>query len=162
MTSETLHDEVDDLGQIYDRIRPALVQIMAAADTHSQAVDMRAEEIRRNLIWIVGLATALVGLLALLFGRRIATTIVSMTTAMRQLGDGQFDVSLPGLGRRDELGRWPKRSKCSNWKRVKRHEPSSTRKPNRIMPPPCSRADIARLAGEFDAHRQHLIRFVGT
>ncbi|WP_271627638.1 hypothetical protein [Bradyrhizobium sp. CCBAU 11445] len=114
VTSETLHDQVDDLGQIYDRIRPALVQTMASADGHSRAADMRAEEIRRNVIWIIGLATALVGLLALPFGRRIATTIVSMTTAMRQLGDGQFDVTCPALAERMNSARWPKRSKCSS------------------------------------------------
>ncbi|WP_161495114.1 HAMP domain-containing protein [Bradyrhizobium canariense] len=43
-------------------------------------------------------------LLALLFGQRIAKTVASMTAAMRQLGDGRFDVAIPGVGRKDELG----------------------------------------------------------
>lgn len=50
------------------------------------------------------MGTAFVGLLALLFGRRIANTVASITPAMRQLGEGRFDVVLPGLGRKDELG----------------------------------------------------------
>ncbi|WP_442868794.1 HAMP domain-containing protein [Bradyrhizobium sp. CCBAU 21362] len=40
----------------------------------------------------------------MLFGQRIAKTVASMTGVMRQLGEGRFDVVLPGLGRKDELG----------------------------------------------------------
>lgn len=43
-TQQVLHDQVDDLEQIYDRIRPTLVQILAAADAHSEAVESRAEQ----------------------------------------------------------------------------------------------------------------------
>ncbi|UWU75793.1 hypothetical protein N2603_38475 [Bradyrhizobium huanghuaihaiense] len=51
MTQQTLTDQVSDLGQIYDRIRPAIVRIMTAADAYSQAAEMRAEDIRQKLLW---------------------------------------------------------------------------------------------------------------
>ncbi|WP_439360452.1 methyl-accepting chemotaxis protein [Bradyrhizobium sp. DASA03007] len=152
VTNETLRDQVEDLGQIYGRIRPALDQIMAAADGHSKAAQMRAEEIRRNVIWVIGFATVLVGLLALLFGRRIATTVVSMTTAMRQLGDGQFDVSLPGLGRKDELGEMAEAVEMFKLKACEkaRAELDAKAKQDHVAAEQ-RRADVARLAGEFEA-----------
>lgn len=152
VTEQTLRDQVDDLGQIYDRVRPVLVQIMTAADAHSQAAERRAEEIRQKLIWVIGFATMLVGLLALLFGRRIAKTVASMTAAMRQLGEGRFEVVLPGLGRKDELGEMAeavemfKRRAHAN----AQAELDAKTEQDRIAGKQ-RRADIARLAGEFEA-----------
>jgi methyl-accepting chemotaxis protein len=44
------------------------------------------------------------GILALLLGRGISGPMTAMCKAMRELAGGHFDVVLPGLGRRDELG----------------------------------------------------------
>ena len=41
---------------------------------------------------------------ALLLGRGIARPMTAMCKAMRELAGGNFDVVLPGLGRKDELG----------------------------------------------------------
>ncbi|WP_245283296.1 HAMP domain-containing protein [Bradyrhizobium sp. WSM2793] len=138
VTRQTLGDQVDDLAQIYDRIRPTLMQIMAATNARSQAAEIRAEQIRRALIWLIGLATMLVGLLAFLFGQRIAGTVASMTAAMRQLGDGRFDVVLPGLGRTDELGEMAKAVEMFKLKAREKARPSSMQRPNRIVRPPSS------------------------
>ncbi|WP_283811434.1 HAMP domain-containing protein [Bradyrhizobium sp. AC87j1] len=40
----------------------------------------------------------------MLIGQRLAKLITRMSAAMRQLAAGQFDVTLPGLGRSDEIG----------------------------------------------------------
>jgi methyl-accepting chemotaxis protein len=48
--------------------------------------------------------TVLGGALALLLGRGIARPMTAMCKAMRELASGNFDVVLPGLGRKDELG----------------------------------------------------------
>lgn len=141
-TQQVLHDQIDDLAQIYDRIRPTLVQILAAADAHSEAVETRAEQIRQVLIWVICFATLVVGLLALVFGRRIATTIGSMTAVMRQLGEGRFDVVLPGLGRKDELGEMAEAIEMFKLKTRRRWQ-SSTRRPNRIVPPQLSAGPIS-------------------
>jgi methyl-accepting chemotaxis protein len=42
--------------------------------------------------------------LALLLGRGISRPMIEMCKAMRELAGGNFDVVLPGLGRKDELG----------------------------------------------------------
>jgi methyl-accepting chemotaxis protein len=44
------------------------------------------------------------GLVAFLLGRSISRPMTMMCRAMRDLAGGNFDVVLPGLGRRDELG----------------------------------------------------------
>jgi HAMP domain-containing protein len=43
-------------------------------------------------------------ILALLLGKGISRPMIEMCKAMRELAGGNFDVVLPGLGRRDELG----------------------------------------------------------
>jgi methyl-accepting chemotaxis protein len=44
------------------------------------------------------------GALALLLGKGISRPMTTMCKAMRELAGGNFDVVLPGLGRKDELG----------------------------------------------------------
>lgn len=151
VTQQALSDQADDLGQIYDRIRPALAKIMAAADMHSRAAEMQAEQIQRKLIWLIGFATLLVGLLALLFGRRVAKTVASMTAAMRQLGEGRFDVVLPGLGRNDELGEMAAAVELFKLKAREKAEAEIDAKAEQDRAAAEQRqADIARLAGEFE------------
>lgn len=152
VTQQALSDQADDLGQIYDRISPALAKIMAAADTHSRAAEMKAEQIQRKLIWLIGLATLLVGLLALLFGRRVAKIVALMTAAMRQLGEGRFDVVLPGLGRNDELGEMAAAVELFERKAREKAQAEIDAKAEQDRTAAEQRqADIARLAGEFEA-----------
>ena len=44
------------------------------------------------------------GVLAVILGRGISRPMIVMCKAMRELAGGNFDVVLPGLGRKDELG----------------------------------------------------------
>jgi len=44
------------------------------------------------------------GALAVFVARRTSRALHAMTGAMHQLADGNFDVILPGLGRKDEIG----------------------------------------------------------
>ena len=44
------------------------------------------------------------GALAVLLGKGISRPMTAMCKAMRELANGNFDVVLPGLGRKDELG----------------------------------------------------------
>ncbi|WP_139482227.1 methyl-accepting chemotaxis protein [Bradyrhizobium ivorense] len=163
VTQQALNDQVDDLGQIYDRVRPALVKIMAAAGARSQVAEVRAEEIRQTLIWVIGLSTVLVGLTALLFGQRIAKTVASMTAAMRQLGEGRFDVVLPGLGRKDELGEMAEAVEMFKLKarQKARADVDASAELDRIAAEQ-RRADIARLACEFESAVGQIIGAVSS
>jgi len=60
-----------------------------------------------NLKIAVAGALVLLSLLSatmLIIARTISSALVSMTSSLAKLGDGDFDVSLPGLDRADELG----------------------------------------------------------
>ena len=58
-----------------------------------------------RLIVMLGAGGFLLGAaLALLLGKGISRPMVAMCTAMRELAGGNFDVVLPGLGRKDEVG----------------------------------------------------------
>ncbi|WP_456815509.1 MULTISPECIES: methyl-accepting chemotaxis protein [unclassified Bradyrhizobium] len=163
VTQQALNDQVDDLGHIYDRVRPALVKIMASAGARSQVAEVHAEEIRQTLIWVIGLSTVLVGLTAVLFGQRIAETVASMTAAMRQLGEGRFDVILPGLGRKDELGEMAESVEMFKLKARQRAraELDASAELDRVAAER-RKADIARLAGEFESAVGQIIGAVSS
>ncbi|HEY5128511.1 MAG TPA: HAMP domain-containing methyl-accepting chemotaxis protein [Bradyrhizobium sp.] len=58
-----------------------------------------------RLILVLAAGGFLVGAtLALLLGKGISRPMTAMCQAMRELAGGNFDVVLPGLGRKDELG----------------------------------------------------------
>jgi methyl-accepting chemotaxis protein len=59
----------------------------------------------KRLVTMLGLGGLVFGgLLAFLVGRGISRPMVGMCKAMRELAGGKFDVVLPGLGRKDEIG----------------------------------------------------------
>jgi methyl-accepting chemotaxis protein len=61
-------------------------------------------ETQQLLVMLAAGAVVLGGALALLLGRAISRPTILMCRAMRELAGGNFDVVLPGLGRRDEIG----------------------------------------------------------
>ncbi len=55
--------------------------------------------------WVLlGLGLALAGMIAFVCAQLIATPIKKLTVGMRELASGNFDVVLPGVGRKDEIG----------------------------------------------------------
>lgn len=65
----------------------------------------RTTHATRMLVTALGLGGfALGALVAFALGRGISKPIVAMCLAMRRLAAGHFDVVLPGLGRKDEIG----------------------------------------------------------
>jgi methyl-accepting chemotaxis protein len=61
-------------------------------------------ETERLIVMLAAGGFLLGGALALLLGKGISRPMTAMCKAMRELAGGRFDVVLPGLGRRDELG----------------------------------------------------------
>ncbi|HEY0330178.1 MAG TPA: methyl-accepting chemotaxis protein [Rhodopseudomonas sp.] len=104
VSQSTLNDEAADFVTVYQRNRPTLDVLIKAADERYQSSEASAVELRRLLAWAIGGATLGIGVLALLFGQRIATLIARMTSAMQKLAAGDVEVVLPGLARSDEVG----------------------------------------------------------
>jgi methyl-accepting chemotaxis protein len=61
-------------------------------------------ETERLILMIAAGGFLLGSVLALMLGKGISRPMTAMCMAMRELAGGNFDVVLPGLGRRDELG----------------------------------------------------------
>jgi methyl-accepting chemotaxis protein len=66
--------------------------------------DATIGETQRLILMLAAGGFLLGAVLALLLGRGISRPMTAMCKAMRELAGGNFDVVLPGLGRRDELG----------------------------------------------------------
>ncbi|MFN5671813.1 HAMP domain-containing protein, partial [Bradyrhizobium sp.] len=104
VSRQTLDDQLDDLSQIFDRTRPALVKVADAANVRAELAQRRADAFRQAFSWLIGIVAFVLTLFAILFGRRVAGLISRMSAAMRRLAEGDFDVVLPGLERSDEIG----------------------------------------------------------
>ena len=66
--------------------------------------DASIGETERLIVMLAAGGFLLGGVLAVLLGRGISRPMTAMCKAMRELAGGNFEVVLPGLGRRDELG----------------------------------------------------------
>jgi methyl-accepting chemotaxis protein len=66
--------------------------------------DATIGETERLILMLAAGGFLLGGTLALVLGRGISRPMIEMCRAMRELAGGNFDVVLPGLGRKDELG----------------------------------------------------------
>ena len=66
--------------------------------------DATIGETERLIVMLAAGGFLLGGVLALMLGKGISRPMTAMCKAMRELAGGNFDVVLPGLGRRDELG----------------------------------------------------------
>ena len=66
---------------------------------------MRPSAQTERLILMLAAGGFLLGaMLALVLGKGISRPMIEMCKAMRELAGGNFDVVLPGLGRKDEIG----------------------------------------------------------
>jgi HAMP domain-containing protein len=69
-----------------------------------QESDSSISDTEHLIIMLAAGGFLLGGILALLLGRGISRPMIAMCKAMRELASGHFEIVLPGLGRRDELG----------------------------------------------------------
>ena len=84
-----------------DVMKADLLSDQQRLDAESSATIHETEE----LVLMLALGGFLLGgTLAVLLGRGISRPMTAMCKAMRELAGGNFDVVLPGLGRKDELG----------------------------------------------------------
>jgi methyl-accepting chemotaxis protein len=82
-------------------MKAALVSDQQRLESESDAI---VGETERLIVMLAAGGFLLGGVLALLLGKGISRPMTAMCKAMRELAGGNFDVVLPGLGRRDELG----------------------------------------------------------
>lgn len=104
--------EIEALEAQMNRSAAAIGQSAAAMKADLLAEQQRLEQqsdatVRRTerLVALLGVGGLLLGVvLAFLLGRGMSKPMTEMCSAMRRLASGDFNVVLPGLGRRDEIG----------------------------------------------------------
>ena len=104
--------KVDGLVQEMSETAGAITKLSTAMKSDLLADQQRLEtesdttiQDTERQVMALGVGGFIVGaILALLLGRSIAGPMIAMCAAMRKLAAGDFEVVLPGLGRRDELG----------------------------------------------------------
>jgi methyl-accepting chemotaxis protein len=101
----TLLEEAADLAQIYDRLRPNLENVRRAADQRLESVKADLAMVERYIIWSICITVAAMIAVALLFGRRLTAPLVKMVRAMEQLAQGNLDLVVERIARRDEIGK---------------------------------------------------------
>jgi methyl-accepting chemotaxis protein len=163
VTQSSLNDEVDDFATVFQRNRPALDALVKAADERYRLSEARATELRQYLIWIIAGATFCIGLIAVFFGHRIASSIARMTQAMQKLAAGDLAVVLPGLGRADEVGDMAQAVETFKIRAKQTADDEANEKMRQEMGAAEARkADMNKLADEFECAVGRIIDTVST
>ena len=97
-----------EMGGSADAIMQGSTAMKAGLLADQQRLEAESDaiigETERLLVTLAGGGFLLGAVLAMLLGKGISRPMTAMCQAMRELAGGKFDVILPGLGRRDELG----------------------------------------------------------
>jgi methyl-accepting chemotaxis protein len=92
------------------------------------------------------------GGLAVLLGKGISRPMIEMCKAMRELASGNFEVVLPGLGRRDELGEMAAAVEEFKMQAIAKAErDAATQDAQNRAGSAARRAELIRFADEFEA-----------
>jgi methyl-accepting chemotaxis protein len=107
-TAVKLGDEQKATSDAYAKMEPVIAAVEKAVEATLDGAEQQDAASRADTTWQMQIAIALIMLivaaLAWLIGRAISRPLTAMTRAMRRLADGDFDVVLPGLTRKDEVG----------------------------------------------------------
>ncbi len=118
-------------------------------ETESHAMIGETEQ----LILMLAAGSFVLGLgWAFLLGKGISRPIAAMCAAMRELAAGNFDVVLPGLGRRDELGEMAGAVEEFKVQAVAKAErDAATQEAQNKASATARRAELIRFADEFES-----------
>jgi methyl-accepting chemotaxis protein len=114
--------------------------------------DATIGEIERLILMLAAGGFLLGGVWALLLGRGISRPMTAMCNAMRELAAGNFDVVLPGLGRKDELGEMAGAVEEFKMQAIAKAErDAATQEAQNKASGAARRAELIRFADEFEA-----------
>jgi methyl-accepting chemotaxis protein len=146
-----------------NKIAPQIKQMQATLDKASEQLQAGFDDARNSTgesiasttalqEVIAALALVLGGLLAFFIARSIAKPIAALTAAMRELAQGNFDVVLPGLHRKDEIGNIAKAVDEFKVKAAEKAQREAAEKAEQDSRAERERqAALARMSDEFEA-----------
>jgi methyl-accepting chemotaxis protein len=101
---ELVAEMADSAGAITQGSGAMKADLLSDQQRLENESDTTVRETERLVAMLAAGGFLLGAALALMLGRGISRPMTAMCKAMRELAGGNFDVVLPGLGRRDELG----------------------------------------------------------
>ncbi|WP_079545154.1 methyl-accepting chemotaxis protein [Bradyrhizobium lablabi] len=101
---ELVAEMADSAGAIVKGASVMKADLLSDQQRLEAESDATIGETERLILMLAAGGFLLGAILALLLGRGISKPMTAMCKAMRELAGGNFDVVLPGLGRKDELG----------------------------------------------------------
>jgi methyl-accepting chemotaxis protein len=152
--------EIDELVAEMADSAAAIVKGAGAmkADLLSDQQRLEAEsdatigETERLIVMLAAGGFLLGAALALVLGRGISRPMSEMCKAMRELAGGNFDVVLPGLGRRDELGEMAGAVEEFKMQAIAKAERDAAAQDDQNKAAAAARrAELIRFADEFEA-----------
>ncbi|MFL9826902.1 methyl-accepting chemotaxis protein [Rhodoplanes sp. SY1] len=160
---EAVVKETAELNALLDRTFVALAdRINTALGAYSQAqraglahIQSETHQVvaQTNVLMIgLGIAAVVLGLaLAVVIGRGISRPLVGLVAAMKRLGEGDFSVVLPGLGRGDEVGAMAAAVEAFKVKAAERAQREAEEKAEQDRRASAERkAEMVRLADGFE------------
>jgi methyl-accepting chemotaxis protein len=112
---------------------------------------------------IVAGAAALVGLLiAFLIARSIIGPLSGLTSSMRKLADGHFDVAVPGLGRKDEVGEMASTVEVFKKNGLEVERLKADQQATEIRTAQQRKADMNKLADDFESAVGEIVETVSS
>ena len=137
------------ITQLADAMKADLLADQKRLDQESKGAITETERLLLMLAvggFVVG------GLFAWLLGRGISRPMVAMCAAMRKLAGGDFEVVLPGLGRKDELGDMAGAVEEFKVQAVAKAErDAATHEAQNKAAAEARRAELIRFADQFEA-----------
>ncbi len=140
-----------------------IIRSSDSKDREIARAGMRLEQQQMTLMAVL-LAMAFAGVaVSFLIGRNISRPVVAMSSAMRELAAGNFDVQLPGLERRDEVGQMAHAVQEFKVQAVARaeRETAEREEKNRELQA-TRRAELYSLAESFETAVGNIIEKVGS
>jgi len=130
-------------------MKAALLSDQQRLESESNAI---VGETERLIVMLAAGGFLLGGLLAVLLGKGISRPMTAMCKAMRELAGGNFDVVLPGLGRRDELGEMAGAVEEFKMQAIAKAErDAATQDAQNKASSAARRAELIRFADDFEA-----------
>jgi methyl-accepting chemotaxis protein len=148
LTSE-MADSATAIMQGADAMKADLLSDQQRLESESDAT---IGETERLIVMLAAGGFLLGAALALILGKGISRPMTAMCKAMRELAGGNFDVVLPGLGRRDELGEMASAVEEFKLQAIAKAErDAATQEAQNRASSAARRAELIRFADDFEA-----------
>jgi methyl-accepting chemotaxis protein len=137
--------------------------ITSSSDSKDRAIALAGIKLeQQQLTMVVLLVVAFAGIVvSFLIGRNISRPVVAMSRAMRELAAGNFEVQLPGLDRRDEVGQMAHAVQEFKVQAVAKAErETADREEKNREQQAARRAELHSLAGSFETAVGNIIENV--